>query len=469
MENVKKKSFKMPTAFTVLISLIIIIGVITWFISGIKSAKISDILMAPVSGFQNAIDISLFVLVLGGLLGIVKETGALDSGVATVVKKLHGKEIWMIPILMFLISVGGTTFGMAEETIAFYALVTATMVAAGFDSIIAASTIMLGSTAGVLGSTVNPFVVSVSIDALTKTGIKVDQSVIMAVGGISWLISYAIAAIYVMRYAKKVKANKAASLLTKEEWQAVEKEYGSKDVEGNKIEFTGKQKLVMILFGITFLVMILGVVPWENFGITIFGHTSFLTGHALGTWWFSDLTTWFLISSVVIGLVYGLKEKVIVTSFISGASDLLSVALVIAVSRGISVIMKSTGLDMYILKSVSGALAGTTPILYTALCYIIYILLSFLIPSSSGMANVTMPIIGPLTQSLGLAPEVTICILSGAVALVNLVTPTSGVMMGGISISRIEYSTWLKFIGKVFLILIAVHIIILSIAMVAFK
>ena len=424
--------------------------------------------MAPINGFSSALGVSLFVLVLGGFLGVVMKTGALNAAITTVVKKLNGKEIYMIPILMFLISLGGTTYGMAEETIAFYALVTATMVAAGFDAITAASTILLGSTAGVLGSTVNPFVVSSSVDALKTSGITIDQTVIIIVGAISWLACYAVGAFYVMRYAKKVKANKAASLLTAEEWKAVEEEYGGEKAPDAGVTFTTRQKVVMALFAISFVVMIVGMIPWGQFGIHIFDHTSILTGNNLGDWYFGDLTAWFLVMAIVVGLVYGLKERDIVGSFLSGAGDLISVSLVIAVSRGISVIMSTTGLDMYILENASKALEGTSSILFTGLAYLVYLLLSFLIPSSSGLATVSMPIMGPLTQSLGLAPEVMVCVLSGACALINGITPTSGVLMGGISISRIEFSTWVKYIWKVLLAMLLVHVVILSVAMVVF-
>ena len=304
----------------------------------------------------------------------------------------------------------------------------------------------------------NPFVVSSSMAALADSGIQINQSVVIIVGAISWITCYVLAAIFVMRYAKKVKANKEATLLTEEEQKAVFEKYGGEESESKEIVFTRKQKLVMVLFAVSFVIMIIGVIPWENFGITIFKNTDFLTGAPLGAWWFSDLSTWFFLIAIITGLVYGLKEHEIVSSFISGASDLMSVALIIAVARGISVVMSTTGLDMYILKAASQALQGTNSVLYTGFAYMVYLLLSFLIPSSSGLATVTMPIIGPLTQSLGLAPEVAVCILSGSCALINAVTPTSGVLMGGISIARIEYSTWLKYIWKIFLLLLVVHL-----------
>lgn len=462
----QKKQFRMPTAFTVLILLTIVVAIITRFIPAITPAKVSDVVMAPINGFSSALGVSLFVLVLGGFLGVVMKTGALNAGITAVVKKLNGKEIWMIPILMFLISVGGTTYGMFEETIAFYALVTSTMVAAGFDSLTAASTILLGSTAGTLGATVNPFSVSASVDALNTAGIETNQTVIILVGAISWLLCYVIGAVFVMRYAQKVKANKAASVLTNEEWAAVKEEYGGEKKPDSSSVFTTRQKIVMILFALSFVVMIVGMIPWGSFDIHLFDHTSFLTGVNLGDWYFSELTAWFLVMAIVVGLVYGLKEREIVNSFISGAGDLISVSLVIAVSRGISVIMSTTGLDMYILEKASEALQGTSSLLFTAFSYIVYLLLSVLIPSSSGLATVSMPIMGPLTQNLGLVPEIMVCVLSGSCALVNCITPTSGTLMGAISICRIEFATWVKYIWKPLAAMLVLHIVILSAAMV---
>lgn len=286
----QKKQFRMPTAFTVLILLTIVVAVITRFIPAITPATVADVIMAPIDGFASALGVALFVLVLGGFLGVVMKTGALNAGITAVVKKLNGKETWMIPILMFLISLGGTTYGMFEETIAFYALVTSTMVAAGFDSLTSASTILLGSTAGVLGATVNPFSVSASVAALNSVGIETNQTIIILVGGISWLLCYVVGAVFVMRYARKVKGNKAASMLTADEWAEVEKEYGGeKQPEANSV-FTLRQKIVLVLFGLSFVVMIVGMIPWGSFGIHLFDHTGFLTGVNLGDWYFSELT-----------------------------------------------------------------------------------------------------------------------------------------------------------------------------------
>ena len=231
------------------------------------------------------------------------------------------------------------------------------------------------------------------------------------------------------------------------------------------IVFTGKQKLVLVLFALTFVIMIISVIPWGNFNITWFDHTSFLTGNNLGSWWFSDLSTWFLAMSVIIGVIYGVREPEIVRSFLNGASDMIGVALVIGVSRGISVIMASSGLDVYVLTHASTALEGVNSVLFTGLAFVVYLGLAFLIPSTSGLATVSIPIFGTLASKLGLPPEVMILVLSGACALVNSTCPTSGALMGGLGIAKLEYSTWVKFIWKIALMMIVADIIILSCAM----
>lgn len=464
MSKKEKKSFSLPSAYTVLLSITALIALATQFIPDITAAKFSDLVMAPINGLNEAIDIAIFVLLIGGFLGVTAKTGALDAGIGSVVKKLEGKELVLIPVLMFIFSLGGTSFGMAEETIAFAALVTTTMIVAGFDPLVSVATLILGSGSGVLGSTVNPFLVSTSIGALNGVGIEANQVIIIGTAVALWLSSLAISTYFVMSYAKKVKADKANSLLSDKEFnEAKEAFLGNKE---EVIEFTGKRKIVLSLFALTFIVMVLGVIPWEEFGVTIFTKTDFLNGSSLGNWWFSELSMWFAIMSVIIGLVYGMKEQEIVSSFMNGAADMVGVALVIGVSKGISVIMSSTGLDNYVLNAASSMLTGMSPIIFVIVALIIYMILSFFIPSTSGLAGLSMPIFGPLAVSLGFAPEVIVSIFSAGSGIVNFVTPTSGVIMGALAIARVDFETWVKFVSKVIAAVFVSSAIILSIAMI---
>ena len=465
-ENEKKRSFKLPTAYTVLLLITAIIAIATRFIPGVKPASLADFVMAPITGLNDAIDIAIFVLLIGGFLGVTTKTGALDAGIGNVVAKLKGKELILIPVLMFLFSLGGTSFGMAEETIAFTALVTTTMIIAGFDPLVSVATLILGAGCGVPGSTVNPFLVSVSIGALKGVDIASNQVIVIGTGVALWLASLLISIFFVMNYAKKVYADKSQSILTKSEIQQANEAFiGNKDGEEEIIEFTGKRKIVLYLFAFTFIVMVIGIIPWEEFGINLFKGTAWLTGDSLGNWWFSDLGMWFVIMAIIIGLVYRMKEIEIVNAFLDGAAEMVGVALVIGVSKGISVIMNSTGLDAYVLSKASTVLVGMSPIIFTIVAYLIYMALSFFIPSTSGLAGLSMPIFGPLAVSLGFPPEVIISIFSAGSGIINLVTPTSGVIMGTLAIAKVDYSSWVKFVSKVLLAIFIASVIILCIAM----
>ena len=465
MSTDKKKGFKLPTAYTVLLIITAVIAIVTNFIPGVKGAKLSDFVMAPINGLKDAIDIAIFVLLIGGFLGVTTKTGALDAGIGSVVSKLKGKELILIPVLMFLFSLGGTSFGMSEETIAFTALVTTTMIVAGFDPLVSAAILILGSGCGVLGSTVNPFLVSTAIGALNGVNVQVDQVIVIGTGVALWLVSLLISIYFVMSYAKKVYKDKSATLLSSDEFnEAKEAFIGDKSAD-DVVEFTTKRKIVLALFGFTFLIMVAGIIPWEKFGINIFKNTTFLTGDSLGNWWFSDLSMWFVIMAVIIGLVYRMREVEIVNAFLDGAAEMVGVSLVIGVSKGISVIMSSTGLDKYVLNLASSVLQGMSPIIFTIVALVIYMILTFFIPSTSGLAGLSMPIFGPLAVSLGFKPEVMVSIFSAGSGIVNLVTPTSGVIMGTLAIANIDYSTWVKFVTKIIITTFIACCIILSIAM----
>lgn len=464
MPEKKKKSL---SSFSILLLIIIALAICTWFIPVVENATLATIVMAPYEGFVDALDVCIFVLVLGGFLGVVTKTGALDAGIKALVKKLNGNELILIPILMCVFALGGTSYGMCEETVGFYALVSATMVAAGFDTIVAAATILLGAGIGCLGSTVNPFATGIASDALVSIGIDVNQGVVIGLGLALLVANLVIAIMFVMNYAKKVK-NEKGSILSSLETEAMNEAYG----KGGEIEveFTGRMKAILVIFALAFLVMISSVIPWDSFlgeetFFAVFGWSEFLNGSPLGWWWFGELAMWFFIMAIIIGVIGKLSEKDIVDSFLAGSADIVSVVLVIAVARGASVLMSSTGLDAYILESAANALQGLPAFIFAPLSYLLYIGLSFLIPSTSGCATVTMPIMGPLTQSLGYNPAVMIMIFSAASGIVNLFTPTSGVVMGGLSIAKIEYGTWLKWAGKLILILALVTCVILTVAM----
>ena len=480
-KTTRKKNFKFGiSAFSIILVLIVLLGVLTHFLptaefidnqivngSGVVKATLANILMSPVEGFADAIDVCIFVFILGGFLNIIQKTGALETGVKVLVQKLKGKELILIPILMFVFSVGGTTYGMLEETVGFYALLAATMVAAGMDTIVASAVVLLGAGTGVLGSTVNPFANGAAISALPEA-IAVNQGTIIVIGIALWLVSLAIAILFTMRYAAKVKKDKGSTFLSLQEQKKMERKYGKK-IDDTVAKLSVKQKVTLILFGITFLIMIIGFIPWGEFGdASILSFSEFLTGNPLGTWYFMDATLWFLIIGIIIGIINKQGEKGIVENFVSGAADMMSVVLIIAVARGASYLMGVTYLDNYIIYNAAEALSDMPVLLFTPLNYILHIILSVLVPSSSGLATLSTPIMGPLAVELGYSVEGTIMTFVAANGLVNLITPTCGAIMGGLAIAGVEYTTWVKWSLKIIGCIALASLLILMLAMLLF-
>lgn len=468
------KEKKRLSAFSIIIILLFIVAAVTWFIPEVSNAKLSDILMAPVNGFSDSMEVCIFILILGGFLAVVTKTGALENGIAVLVKKMKGKELWLIPILMFIFSIGGTTYGMLEETVGFYILLAATMVAAGYDTIVGSAIVLLGAGSGVLGSTVNPFAVGVAINALPE-GIQANQTIILLLGVILWLTAYGISVYFVMKYAKKVKEDKGSTFLSLQERKDMKTEFIDKQEDKKDVKLSTKQKVVLWLFGLTFVVMILGFIPWVDFGVISeevaeagTHWTALLTGTCFGWFYFLDAATWFLLMAIVIGVVYGMSEKEWVDTFVKGVGDIVSVVLIVAVARGVKVLMDTTGLGDYIITKSVNALAGTPGYVFAPLDYLLHIGLSVLIPSSSGLATLSTPIVAPVAAGIGLNPSVTIMIFVAANGLVNLITPTCGAIMGGLALAKVEYSTWFKWAFKVVLTIGLASMVILTLAMIIF-
>ncbi len=491
-KNTKKKRNISLSAFTIIILLIYVLAIISHLLpkaefvgdeivngSGVVGATLWQTLMAPVSGFvgtdgiEGAIQICFFVLILGAFLKMVNSTNAIEDGIKVLIKKLHGRELILIPILMFIFSIGGTTYGMLEETVGFYALLAVAMVAAGMDTIVSSAVVLLGAGSGVLGSTVNPFAVGAAVDAASKVlpeGYVVNQGVIIGLGTILWLTSLGISIFFVMRYAKKVIKRKGSTFLSLQEQKDMIETYADVDDKDKNVKLTGKQKVTLWLFAFTFVIMIIGFIPWEDLAPGVFAffekYTGNLTGAPLGWWYFNEASLWFLIMTIIIGIVNRYPEHKIVDIFIDGADDMVSVILVIAVARGASILMQQTHLDNYIIYNASNILQNVPKVIFAPLNYILHLGLSVLVPSSSGLATLSSPIMSPLAYQIGYNVEVTMMEMVAANGLVNLFTPTCGAIMGGLALAKVEYTTWLKWVGKVIVTIALANIVILTIAMI---
>ena len=449
----------MPTAYSILFLLIILVAVATWFvpagqydyfldgdtakpISGTyhrvdpDAQGIGDILLASFFGFYDAVDICLFILAVGGFLGVMMKTGAVNAGIYNIVRLLKGKEMWMIPILMILFGLGGTTFGMAEETIAFYPLLIPVFVMAGYDTLTAAAVILLGAGMGVIGSTVNPFATGI---ASGFAGISIGEGIGLRL--LILIVLETLAIFFVWRYAKLVKHDPEKSIVYKT--RLVDETHFAPEAEDIPA-LTLKRKVALGLFALTFAVMIYGVIPFADLGIDFIP--------TLG-WGFTELSALFLVGAIVVGVIYRLKEAEIAESFVAGAADLLGVALIIAISRGITVVMNNGMITDTILHAGETALTGVGAVGFSVLSYVIYILFSFLVPSSSGLATLSIPIMAPLGEFAGVASSLIVTAFQSASGLVNLVTPTSAILVGGLAMARVSYVQWLRFVWPFLLVI----------------
>lgn len=463
-EAVKKKRRGLNT-YEILFIILAVVSIVTWFAAGqeyttqdgetavVVGATLHDFFMAPINGFHDAGDVIGFVFCLGAFLALVNATGALETGIHVLVRKMKGHESRLIVILMALFALGGTTYGMCEETVGFYVLLASTMLAAGMDPMVGAATVLLGAGVGCLGSTINPFATGAAVSGAASMGVEVNMATIDVLGLILLVVSWAIAVWYVLRYAKKVKENKG-SILTQDQLEECKKAYGNANLNEDE-KLTQKQKTVLWLFAITFIVMIISFIPWYDLTgaeeIPALNWTSFLTGNTFGLWWFDDAATWFFLMGIIIGLV-GIEDKSRFPEIIFGGfADMISVNCVIALARGTSVIMKTTGFGTWMVEaSVDGLTkSGMSAGLFGFFDYLLHIGLSFLVPSSSGLAAISAPIVAPIVDGMGWSVEAALMITVAANGLVNLITPTAGAMMGGLALARIPYATYVKWGWKV--------------------
>ncbi len=455
------KQLKMPSAYTILLLLILVVAALTWVLPAGQYQYLSDgapitgtyapvarngqglldVVRAPLSGFYEAIEIAVFILTVGGFLGVVGKTGAVDAGIAGIVSRLGSRGGVLIPILMGIFALGGTTFGMAEETIAFYPLLIPVMVSAGYDTLTAVSVILLGAGAGVLGSTVNPFATGI---ASGFAGISMGENIGLRL--VILALSVAVSMGFVMLYAKRVHADPQRSLVYAQREENLARFAGK---EGQAATLTPRQKTALWLFALTFAVMIYGVIPFADMGITWLP--------TLG-WWFPELSALFWAAAVLTGLLCRVPERDIVDGFVGGAADLLGVAFIIGISRGITVIMNSGMITDTILRWGEEALAGLGGAGFVLASFGIFLALSFLIPSTSGLATLSMPVMAPLAEMTGVSRALVVTAYQSASGLVNLITPTSAVVMGALALGHIGYGVWLRHIWKLLLVLTAVSL-----------
>lgn len=396
---------------------------------------LADFIKSPIKGIVAASDIIFLVLIIGGLIGIMNHTGAFDAGILWLAKALKGREYLLIILVTTLISIGGTTFGLAEETIAFYPILIPVFLAAKYDALVGLSSIYIGSSIGSMCSTTNPFSAIIASNA----------------AGINWttgingrffmfVLGTLICILYILRYAQRVKNDPKKSIIYDQK-EAIESYFGNKKTA--TIVLNGRLRLILFIFIMCFVVMVYGVSRLD--------------------WWFVEMSAVFLVGAIAIGVIGKIKESLFVETYVKGASELLGVALIIGIARGVSVIMDDGLISDTILNYASGLTEGMNKGIFANTMLFIYAGLSFFIPSSSGMAVLTMPIMSPLADSVGVGREVIVDAYQYGMGLFAFINPT-GIILASLAIVKVGFDKWIQFVMPLLLILVALTMIVMTVS-----
>ena len=399
----------------------------------------AEILFAPIKGIYEVVDIILFVLVIGGFIGVFNRSGAFDEGIAYLAHTLKGRESLLIIIVTSLIALGGTTFGMAEETFAFYPILVPVFLAAGYDLLVPVAVIFIGSSIGTMGAVVNPFGTIIASDA----------------AGVSWTIGFysrlamlmigtMVSILYVLRYARKVKALPASSMVHHAAYDNPTP--GNPQQSAPVTVLKPATRILLVIFALTFIVMI--------YGVSVLG------------WWFEEMTALFLVAALLVGFLQRIKERDFVKVFIAGAQDLLGVSFIIGIARGVTFILNEGQISDTILFYATKAVDGMPAMLFMPALMTVFAVMTLLISSSSGLAVVSMPILSALAPVVGVPPEEIVNAYLFGFGLMTFITPT-GLVLPSLAMVNVSYGTWLRFIWPLLVLLGFVAVVILWIGTIA--
>ena len=393
-----------------------------------------QVLQAPIKGIYDAIDIVLFLLIIGAFMNVFHETGALVRGLSALSYKMKGKESWLIIILTFLFSFGGSSYGMAEEALVFYPIMVPLFLAAGYDLLVPVAVIFAGTQLGTLSSFTNPFS---SIIASNAAGVNWADGLLGRI--FMFVASTSIAIIYIVRYAQKVKKDPSSSIVYRYDG-VVQSPYDSIKADNTVVSLSLRTKLLLLLFLGTFLTMIAGVV-------------------SLG-WWLPEMTALFLGAAIVIGLIERMPENIFIKSFIKGAENLIGVAFIVGVARGVTIILNEGHISDSILFYSAKLVESMPPAIFIVVLLGLFMIFTLFISSSSGMAVLTMPIIGALAIIVNVPGREIVNAYLYGMGIMGFMTPT-GLILPSLALVNVSLKAWWKFIYPLLLMLLLLCILFL--------
>lgn len=456
----KLLKIKAPNTFFIIFSILFIVAILTWIIPGGEYSRvtvdgkdivdsssfryiesnpqgIAEVLISPMKGFVDAALIIGFVLLVGGAFGVFKRTEAIDSAIIAVAKAHKNSKtvrILLIPIFMILFSLAGAIFGMSEEVIPFILVFVPMALMLGYDTVTGVAIPFVAAGAGFAGAFLNPFTVGIAQNVAQLqlfTGLEYRI--------ICWFIITATAMFFVIRYATRVKKNPELSITYLSD-QEKRKNINHSDVENHK-GISLNHKFVLFTFLLGILILIVGVLYFN--------------------WYIEEISAIFLTLGILVGVVGRLSVKEITDSFITGAKDLVGTALIIALARGILILSRDGKIIDTMLHTLSDPISSLHPIVSSQAMFIVQTFINFFVPSGSGQAVLTMPIMAPLADIVGVSRQTAVLAFQFGDGFSNMIIPTSAVTMGVLTLADIPWEKWARWILPLEIIFLIIGLLLL--------
>lgn len=434
---------KIPHTIIIVLSILVIFLAMTWIIpSGQFERKsfngkeivvpgtykqvesqpqgLMEFLTAPIRGMISAAQIIAFVLLIGGAFGIVNKTGAINAGLNNILlftQKNPRFKVYIIPIIMFLFSFAGATFGMCEETMVFILITIPLAIALGYDSLTGIAMPFVGAASGFAGAFSNPFTVGIA-QGISEIPIFSGWQYRIFV----WLFLAAVAITFMMIYAKRIEKNPRKSLVYDLDRSRDLSELASHE----DMTFNLKRKIVLLIFIGSLVMLIVGVNLWG--------------------WYINEIAGLFIAMGLITAIFYRLPANTSVAAFLEGARDMMTAAMVIGLTRGMLIIATDGKIIDTILNSIAGTTGGLPKVISVQIMFLFQCMMNFFVPSGSGQAALTMPLMAPLSDLMGITRQTAVLAYQLGDGLFTMIFPTSGVTMGILAIGKIPYDKWLKFI-----------------------
>ena len=454
------KEFKVPHTLVIISFILAIVAVATWVLpAGAYERIINDagrsvvvdgsfsyveqtpqgifsLLQAPLEGMMGASEIIAFLFVVSGAIAIITKTRAIDAGMTNAVKSFKGKEMLMIPVITGLFSIGGAVFGMTEEAIPFITMLIPLCLALGYDSIMAMAISYMGCIVGFATAMINPFSVGVAQNiANVQAGSGVGYRTLV------WAVTTIAATLFLMWYGRRIKRNPELSPVYEIDQARREQ---LKESENEHIEITTRNKIILSLILFCLAGIVVGVLNFD-FGIP-------------------EIAALFLATGIVSGLIGRLSLDDMANSFVSGAKDMIGAAVVVGFARGIVILAENGQIIDTILYQLSNFIGQLPSLVAGYVMFFVQMFINFFISSGSGQAALTMPIMAPLGELVGITPQTSILIFQFGDGFSNAIFPTSAVLMACLGVSGIPWSKWVKWVLPLQLIFGALAIIFITVA-----